>query len=77
MKLVGIRYKETEFEGKRYAKYECHFTDERKLPGLEGIRVQQIDIRPAMLDENFEFVVGNEYEVERDEKGKVIAVWEE
>ena len=75
MKLVGIKYKETEFEGKKYPKYECHLVDNRRLPGMTGATVLVYDVRPSILDDNFGFVIGGEYDFVIDE-GKVIAVFE-
>ncbi len=75
MKLVGIKYKETEFEGKKYPKYECHLVDNRRLPGMTGATVLVYDVKPSILEENFTFVIGGEYDFVIDE-GKVIAVFD-
>ena len=75
MKLVGIKYKETEFEGKKYPKYECHLVDNRRLPGMTGATVLVYDVKPSILEENFAFVIGGEYDFVIDE-GKVIAVFD-
>lgn len=76
MKLVGIKYKEWKSDdGKTYPKYECHLVDNRRLPGMTGATVLVYDVRPAILDDNFGFVIGGEYDFVIDE-GKVIAVFE-
>lgn len=74
MKLVGIKYKETEFEGKKYPKYECHFLENRRLPGMTGATCIVHDIRTSVLEDDFEFIVGGDYDVIIDD-GKVIAVF--
>ena len=75
MKLVGIKYKETEFEGKKYPKYECHLVDNRRLPGMTGSSVFVYDVKPSVLEEDFAFVIGGEYDFVIDE-GKVVAVFD-
>lgn len=75
MKLVGIKYKETEFEGKKYPKYECHLIDNRRLPGMTGATVLVYDVKTSVLEDDFAFVIGGEYDFVIDE-GKVIAVFE-
>lgn len=74
MKLVGIKYKETEFDGKKFPKYECHFLDSRRLPGMTGSTCLVYDIKLKVLEDDFEFVVGGDYDIVIDE-GQVIAVF--
>lgn len=74
MTLVGIKYKETEFEGKKYPKYECHFLEKRRLPGMTGSTCVVHDIRTSVLEDDFEFIIGGDYDIIVDE-GKVIAVF--
>lgn len=75
MKLVGCRLKETEFEGKKYEKYECHCVDDRPLKGFEGSRVYVYEVRPNILDPDFEFQIGGNYDFVSDD-GKITAVFE-
>ena len=75
MKLVGIKYKETEFDGKKYPKYECHLVDNRRLPGMTGSSVFVYDVKPSVLEEEFAFAIGGEYDFVIDE-GKVVAVFD-
>lgn len=75
MNLVGIKYKETEFEGKKYPKYECHCVDHRKFPGMTGSTVVVYEVRCSVLEDDFEFVLGGDYDFVCED-GKVIAVFD-
>lgn len=75
MKLVGIKYKETEFEGKKYPKYECHLLDNRRLPQMTGATCVVYDVPLRVLEDDFTFVINGEYDFVFDD-GKVIAVFD-
>lgn len=76
MKLVGVIYKETEFEGKKYPKYFCQCVDSRRFPGLTGERVHEYPVRASVLEKDFSFAVGGEYDFAFDDQGNVIGVFE-
>ena len=76
MKLVGIIYKETEFEGKKYGKYLCQLVDERRFPGLVGSRVHEYVVKPSALEKDFEFAVNGEYDFAFDDQGNIIGVFQ-
>lgn len=76
MQLIGIIYKETEFEGKRYGKYFCQCVDSRRFPGLTGKRVHVYEVKPNALEKDFEFKIDSEYDFAFDDEGKVIGVFE-
>lgn len=76
MKLVGIKYKEWKNDqGIVFPKYECHLVDNRRLPGMTGASVFVYDVSPKILEEDFAFVIGGEYDFVMDE-GKVVAVFD-
>ena len=76
MKLIGIIYKEAEFEGKKFPKYLCQCVDNRRFPGLTGSRVHEYEVKPAVLEKDFEFSIDAEYDFAFDDDGKVIGVFE-
>lgn len=75
-KLVGVQYKETEFEGKKYPKYICHVLDSHSYPNTEGNLTHVYDVPARILPDDFDFSVSKSYDFVIDE-GKVVGVFEE